>query len=128
LVIVWWRRSELEIVFAVGLLGTAVTATYFHEYDYTNLVLAAWLVLRTSPPVWHRLWLLVGVLTMQLMDYERDAVQPVTWHTPQLIWDAAWLGILLITSYPASRAWLLRLSGRPPRTVLQTSETAETGS
>jgi hypothetical protein len=128
LVIVWWRRNELEIVFAVGLLGTAATASYFHEYDYTNLVLAAWLVLRTSPPLWHRLWLLVGVVTMQLMDYERDAVQPVTWHTPQLIWDAVWLGILLISSYPASRAWLMRLGGRPPRTVLQTSETADTGS
>jgi hypothetical protein len=24
----------------------------------------------------------------------------VTWHTPQLIWDAAWLGILAVSSYP----------------------------
>jgi hypothetical protein len=126
LVIIWRRRGELEIVFAAGLLGTAAAATYFHEYDYVNLVLAGWLVLRTSPPIWHRLWLLAGVLTMQLLDYERDAVQPLTWHTPQLVFDAAWLGILLFSSYPASRAWLLRLSGRP-RPALQTSESADTG-
>jgi hypothetical protein len=108
LLVAWWRRRELEIVFAAALLGTAAAASYFHEYDYCVLVLAAWLVLRTSPPLWHRLWLLVGVLTMQLMDYDRDAVQPVTWHTPQLIFDAVWLGILLIYSYRASRAWLAR--------------------
>jgi Glycosyltransferase family 87 len=108
LLVAWWRRRELEIVFAAALLGTAAAASYFHEYDYCVLVLAAWLVLRTSPPLWHRLWLLVGVLTMQLMDYDRDAVQPVTWHTPQLIFDAVWLGILLIYSYRAGRAWLAR--------------------
>jgi hypothetical protein len=101
LLVVWWRRRELEIVFAAAILGTAATASYFHLADYSNLVLAGWLVLRTSPPLWHRLWLLVGVLTMQLMDYGTDDLQPVTWHTPQLIWDAAWLGILAVSSYPA---------------------------
>jgi hypothetical protein len=127
LAIVWWRRRELEIVFAAGLLGTAAAASYFHEYDYTILVLAAWLVLRTSPPLWHRLWLLAGVLTMQLMDYERDAMTPITWHTPQLIWDAAWLGILLITSYPATRAWLMRADARPHRTASPAVESGEAG-
>jgi hypothetical protein len=100
LLIAWWRRRELEIVFAAAVLGTAATASYFHMADYCNLVLAGWLVLRTSPPLWHRLWLLVGVLTMQLMDYQPDDLQPITWHTPQLIWDAAWLGILAVSSYP----------------------------
>lgn len=100
LLVVWWRRRELEIVFAAAILGTAATASYFHLADYSNLVLAAWLVLRTSPPLWHGLWLLAGVLTMQLMDYGTDDLQPVTWHTPQLIWDAVWLGILVVASYP----------------------------
>jgi hypothetical protein len=127
LLIVWWRRHELEIVFAAGLLGTAAAASYFHEYDYCVLVLAAWLVLRTSPPLWHRLWLLIGVLTMQLMDFDRDAVQPVTWHTPQLIFDAVWLGILLINSLPASRVWLKRPDEDSRRTALQAREPREAG-
>lgn len=125
LLVVWWRRRELEIVFAAGLLGTVVTASYFHEYDYCNLVLAVWLVLRTSPPLWHGLWLLVGVLTMQLMDFNRDALTAVTWHTPQLIWDASWLGILFVSSYPATRAWLVR--PEHSRTALQARESAEAG-
>src|SRR5439155_742403 len=65
--IAWARRGELEIVFAAGILGTVATASYFHNSDYCVLVVAGWLVLRTSPPLWHRLWLLVGVLTMQLL-------------------------------------------------------------
>jgi len=94
------RRCELEIVFAVGVIGTAATASYFHEWDYSTLVLAAWLVLRTSPPLWHRLWLLVGILTMLLLDYTGDPNHiNGPWQAPQLIWDAAWLGILLFSSF-----------------------------
>ncbi len=101
--IAWWRRRELEIVLAAGILGTVATASYLHEADYSNLVLAAWLVLRTSPPVWHRLWLVLGVVTMQVMTYGPQTAQPV-WelatHAPQLIWDAGWLLILMASSYP----------------------------
>ncbi len=94
------RRRELEIVVAVGVIGTAATASYFHEWDYSTLVLAAWLVLRTSPPLWHRLWLLVGILSMLLLDYTGDYVHiNGPWQAPQLIWDAAWLGILLVSSF-----------------------------
>jgi len=127
LTIAWWRRRQLEIVLAAGLLGTAATAFYFHEADYSNLVLAGWLVLRTLPPLWHRLWLLIGVLTMQLMDFGRDALQPVTWHTPQLIWDAGWLGILIISSYPVSRPWHSRLDKRSRRTASQARDSGDPG-
>jgi hypothetical protein len=85
--IAWARRRELEIVFAAGILGTVATASYFHNSDYCVLLLAGWLVLRTSPPLWHRLWLLVGVFTMQLLLTPLLAV-------PQLLWDGAWLAIL----------------------------------
>jgi hypothetical protein len=91
--IAWSRRSELEIVFAVGILGSAAVAFHFHEWDYTLLVLAAWLVLRTSPSRRHRLWLLSGVLPMQLMTYGPAAAGLVL-IGPQLAWDAVWLVIL----------------------------------
>ena len=91
--IAWARRRELEIVFAAGILGTVATASYFHNSDYCVLVHAGWLVLRTSPPLWHRLWLLVGVLTMQLL------LTPLL-AAPQLLWDGAWLAILAIRTLP----------------------------
>ena len=91
--IAWRRRRELEIVFAAGILGSAAVAFHFHEWDYTILVLAAWLALRTSPSRRHRLWLLAGVLPMQLMTYG-PAAAGVPLIAPQLIWDAVWLVIL----------------------------------
>ena len=65
LVIAWRRRADLNIVFALGILGSLVFAFHLHQYDYAALILAAWLVLRTGPALWHRLWLLLGVAPMQ---------------------------------------------------------------
>jgi hypothetical protein len=86
LAIAWRRRSDLDVVFAAGLLGSITIGIHLHQWDYSELVLAAWLVLRTSPPLWHRLFLLMGVVTMQLA----STGEPV----PQLLWNAAWLAIL----------------------------------
>jgi hypothetical protein len=86
LIVARLRRDELEIVFAVGLLGSVMIAFHLHQWDYTNLVLAAWLVLRTSPPPWHRLWFLVGIATMQLTS--------LGFALPQLAWNLVWLVML----------------------------------
>jgi hypothetical protein len=86
LAVAWRRRAELETVVAVGLLGSVMVAFHLHQWDYTNLVLAAWLVLRGSPPLWHRLWLLLGIVTMQLTS--------LGFALPQLAWDLVWLGLI----------------------------------
>jgi hypothetical protein len=86
LVIARRRRVDLNLVFALGMVGSLAFAFHLHQYDYIGLILAAWLVLRTAPPLWHRLWLLAGAATLQATSIG----QPV----PQLIWDAAWLVIL----------------------------------
>ncbi len=91
-----WRRSELETVFGVGVLGSVSAAVYLHQADYSMLVLAGWLVLRTSPPIWHRIWLLIGIATMQALTLGPP--------TLQLVWDAAWIGILLVSSFAGSGA------------------------
>lgn len=117
LAIAWLRRHQLDIVFAVGLLGSAATAFHFHELDYSSLVLAAWLVLRTSPPLWHRFYLLAGVVPMQLMIYGQDTTQglwDVLWHAPQLMWDAGWLGILVAGAFAASHAKQTRTPAPAP--------------
>ena len=80
------RRADLNVVFALGIVGSLAFAFHLHQYDYIELILAAWLVLRTAPPLWHRLWLLVGVASLQALEIG----QPI----PQLIWDAGWLVIL----------------------------------
>src|SRR5260370_6517071 len=77
------------MVFAAGLIGSVASAFPLHQPDYSLLVLAAWFVLRTSPPVWHRWWLLSGVVSMQLVTLG----VPI----PQLLWDAAWLVMLLLS-------------------------------
>ena len=96
LAVAWRQRHDLEIVFAAGLLGSLAVSVHLHLYDYATLVLAVWLVLRTSPPLWHRLWLLGGVLTMQAL--------ALGFPVPQLLWDAGWLGILVVSSFFGSGA------------------------
>jgi hypothetical protein len=96
LAVAWRRRGDLEMVFAAGLLGSLAVSVHLHLYDYTTVVLAAWLVLRTAPPLWQRLWLLVGVVTMQAL--------ALGFPAPQLIWDAGSLGILVFNSFFGSGA------------------------
>jgi hypothetical protein len=96
LVIARRRRSELDVVFALGLLGSLTFAFHLHQPDYSSLVLAAWLLLRTSPPLWHKLWLLVGIATMQAVTLGHP--------TPQLLWDSTWLVILAVSSFFGSAA------------------------
>jgi hypothetical protein len=88
LAVAWRRRAELETVVAVGLLGSVMVAFHLHQWDYTNLVLASWLVLRGSPPLWHRMWLLLGIVTMQLTS--------LGFALPQLAWDVVWLGLIAV--------------------------------
>lgn len=106
LFVAWRRRRELEIVFAAGLIATVVSASYFHESDYTTLILPAWLFLRSSPPLWQRFWLLAGVIPMQLMTYGPSTTQPIwdfAFHAPQIVWDAGWLAILAASCLPRRR-------------------------
>ena len=91
LLIAWRRRNDVNVVFAAGLLGSLAFAFHLHQYDYIGLILAAWLVLRSAPPLWHRLWLLAGVATLLAIDLG----QPI----PQLAWDAGWLVILWSGGY-----------------------------
>ena len=113
-----YRDRRPEIVFAAGILGSAAIAFHFHYWDYTNLVLAAWLVLRTSPPVFHRMWLAAGIVPMQLMAFQASHAD-VAFVAPQLAWDAIWLAILVAGTFTAA-------APSPSRAPLRPSE-AETG-
>jgi hypothetical protein len=91
LVIARRRRNDLNLVFAAGIVGSLAFAFHLHQYDYIGLILAAWLVLRSAPPLWQRFWLLGGIATLIVLELG----QPV----PQLAWDLVLLVIIGVGFY-----------------------------
>ena len=109
--LVAYRRREHEIVFAAGILGSAAVGFHFHYWDYTSLVLAAWLVLRTSPSLPHRLWLALGIVPMQVITFQASHAGLLL-VAPQLGWDAAWLVILVAGTFGARQESTVGLGPR----------------
>lgn len=97
LTVAYSRRHDVDAVFAAGLVGTALVTFHFHELDYSVLVIAAWFFLRTSPPLWQRLWLVAGVGTVELLAVG-TALGP-EWDVPShalvITWTATWLAVLV---------------------------------
>ena len=101
------RRNELEIVFAVGLVASVAIAFHLHEADYSILVFAVWLALRTPLPLWHRLYLLAGIVSMQLLTFgaeEKHSISDYKYRGPQLALDAGWLVIQFAGAFAAPKA------------------------
>jgi hypothetical protein len=88
LVLAWTRRSRLDLVFCLGLVGTTMSAAYLHEHDISILVLGAWIVLRSRPSLVQRVWLLVGIAAAQVIAIG----QPI----PMLLWEPAWMVLLAL--------------------------------
>lgn len=61
-----YRHRALEMVMVAGILGTLLAAPYHNPSDFAILAPAAWLYLRTTVPVWHKTWLVVGLLATYL--------------------------------------------------------------
>lgn len=83
LFVAWRRRADLDVVFALGLVGSLMVAFHLHQPDYANVLLAAWLVLRGATSLVHKAWLALGFVTLQVL------TMGVPW--PQLAWDLGWL-------------------------------------
>ena len=128
LTVAYRRRQDADAVYAAGLLGTSLVAFHFHELDYSVLILAAWLFLRTSPLLWQRLWLIVGVGAGELLAVGSFGGQSwdVPSHASVIVWAAAWLAILVVGAISKERAVLedapalmpatsARVAGSPPR-------------
>jgi hypothetical protein len=86
LVLAWYRRDRLDLVFALGLVGTMASATYLHEDDVAVLVLAAWVVLRAGPSGAQRVWVLVGIAAAQFI--------AIGLPIPMLLWEPVWIVLL----------------------------------
>ncbi|GAC1508050.1 MAG: hypothetical protein NVS1B3_08980 [Candidatus Dormibacteraceae bacterium] len=90
------RHSSLARIFALGLVTTALGATYWHLQDYTILLGAAWLFWREPLPGWQRWWLLVVAVGGEL-------AWPLT-PLPILIGLAVWLVCLALPQRPIRQA------------------------
>jgi hypothetical protein len=86
LALAWYRRDRLDLVFALGLVGTTASATYLHEDDMAMLVLGAWILLRSQPSVPQRAWLIAGVAAAQFI--------AVGIPIPMLLWEPVWITLL----------------------------------
>jgi glycosyl transferase family 87 len=109
----WYRRDRLDLVFALGIVGSTASATYLHEDDVAILVLAAWIVLRAQPSVPQRVWLLAGVAAAQFI--------AIGLPIPMLLWEPAWIALLGL------EPWLRRRDQPAPKslTVTPSSLSAE---
>ncbi len=86
------RPASLPRLFALGLVATAIGATYWHLQDYAMLVGAVWLFWRTEPPAWQRWWLLVVAIGGEL-------AWPLT-PLPILVGLTGWLVFLVVPDRP----------------------------
>jgi hypothetical protein len=84
--VAYFRRGELDAVFALGLLGSVMASPHLHQPDYALNVLAAWLILRTGPGLAHKVWLVAGIPACQFTS--------IGLPLPQLLWQTAWLALL----------------------------------
>jgi hypothetical protein len=86
MVVAYFRRAELDVAFALGLLGSVMASPHLHQPDYALNLLAAWLVLRTGPGLAHKVWLVAGIPACQFT--------AIGIPLPQLLWQTIWLGFL----------------------------------
>jgi len=81
------RGASHARLFALGIVATALGATYWHLQDYAILVPAAWFFWRSRPPAWQQWWLLVVVIAAELA----WPLRPL----PILIGVAVWFAFLV---------------------------------
>ena len=82
----WRRRASVEMVICAGLLGSFLLTPHLSLQDFTVLIVAAWLMLRTAPPLWFRFFLLTG--------YALAVFAIPFGGAPLLVVEVAWLAAL----------------------------------
>ena len=93
--VAWYRRSRLDIVFALGIVGSTASASYLHEYDPAIFIVPAWILLGRGLSVPHRIWLLLGYLAADLI--------AIAIYKPMLVWEAGWIAMLGLEPWLVSR-------------------------
>ena len=90
------RHAGHARLFALGIVATALGATYWHLQDFAVLVLAAWLFWRERPPL-SRAWLLLAIAVAG------EFAWPLT-PLPLLVGVLGWFLLLAVPSRPSTVA------------------------
>ena len=101
-----YRRSGPEIPIAAGLCGSLLATPFLHVEDFTLLLAAGWLYLRTRPRGLDVALLAVGYTTLQLALGGGLAIVP---------FEVAWLCAMLIRRPPVAPEMSFDPAGRPER-------------
>jgi hypothetical protein len=86
------RHASPARLLALGLVTTALSATYWHLQDFTILVAAIWLFWRDPAPAWQRAWLLAIVIALELAWPLRPGpalIAIAVWWVMLCFWTAA---------------------------------------
>jgi hypothetical protein len=86
------RHASLARILCLGLVASALGASYWHLQDFAILVCAAWFFWREETRSWQRAWLLVAAIAGEL-------AWPLS-PAPILIALALWLVFLVVPSRP----------------------------
>jgi Glycosyltransferase family 87 len=100
----WYRRDRMDIVFALGIVGSTASAFYLHEYDVPIFLLPAWILLRSRLSVPQRAWLVLGIACAQLVGI--GVIKPI------LLWEAGWIGLLGLEPWLLARVPRLTFPSR----------------
>jgi len=79
---VWRHRKNLDLAFAIGLVGAITAGPHVLEYDLAVLVVAAWLALRQPASMFELAWLGIGVVAAQALSLG-NPVPMVLWQPIQ---------------------------------------------
>ena len=90
------RHAGHARLFTLGIVATALGATYWHLQDFAVLVLAAWLFWRERPPL-SRAWLLLAIAVAG------EFAWPLT-PLPLLVGVLGWFLLLAVPSRPSTVA------------------------
>ncbi len=101
----WYRRDRLDLVFALGLVGTIASATYLHEDDVAVLVVGAWVVLRAGPSLAQQVWLLAGIAAAQFI--------AIGLPIPMLLWEPVWIVLLGLEPWLRRRKQTIAVRRQP---------------
>ncbi len=99
----WYRRDRMDLVFALGIVGSTASAFYLHEYDAAVFVLPAWIVLRSRPSVPMQAWLLIGIAAAQFI--------AIGVFRPMVLWEGGWIGLLGLEPWLATQVGQMRPLG-----------------
>jgi len=82
----WRQRATWNVAFAIGLLGTVMSAIHVHEYDYVGIVVAVWLAVGEPTSAIEYVWFAIGAICVQL--------PLIGMRLPILFWQPIWLAML----------------------------------